>query len=300
MVVLSILPESGMGNQMCMYAAALALARREHQKLFLMVSIGQRQDRAYSLPLFSLAPSDIAGSLVLKNVRRSRVKKKILWLTPQLIKRVFSGCLRVEAPDESRRYSEIPQGHRAYYLQGYFESIQYIDPVLSSLRKQFQPSFPVSARTQALWDTVRADSHAVALHIRMGDFVALNLCFPLSYYENAITFHKSVDPDAHFYLLTEDTSVRRHFEGRKNVIPIDLSGEEHRDIVEWNCLTQCRHHILSSSTYSWWAALLSETEESVISIPTVELYHRFDNHAGDSTIRYQNFYRPGWHPVSAD
>lgn len=301
MVVMYITPNVGIGNQMFMYGTALAVARREHQKVFLLVGLGRRADRPFWLPSFSLTPPPSPfNCLVLKDLKDSPAKTRLVQWVPRFMERRLSGYLRVEKWEESRTYHEIPRGQKAYFLRGYFECLRYIDPVLPELREQYRPRVPVSERTKALWDRIHSDPNAVALHIRMGDFVKLHRNLPLSYYDNAMAYHKSVNPEARFYLLTEDASVRAHFLGMDEVTLIDLSGEEHRDIVEWNCLTQCRHHILSTSTYSWWAAVLSETEESVIAIPSLELYHRHDSHKGDSTERYQNFYRPGWHPVSAD
>lgn len=288
----------GIGNQLFMYGAAYALAKREKQKMCLFVTMSKMPTRPFCLNQFSLDQHTISCKLMLSIIPYGRIRKILVGMVHFVFQRLPNSYFRHEKLGTARIFEPFPQGKRHYYIFGNSESYRYIDDVLYELREQYKPNFDVSDKTKNMWESIRRDKNAVALHIRRGDFVRINRSYPLSYYENSIKYHKQRNPHARFYLLSEDEEVLRHFQARDDIIHIDLSGEFCQDIVEWYCLVQCKHHILSSSTFSWWAAVLSETDESVITIPSEEVYEHFNDQTENLAVKYHDFYRPKWIPVS--
>ena len=117
------------------------------------------------------------------------------------------------------------------------------------------------------------NSNSVAVHVRRGDYVSkpkyrkiLYVCRK-KYYENALNFISERVENARFFVASDDPKwVRENFEG-KNITFMEPSGH----FEDFYLMSQCRHAVISNSTFSWWSAWLGEMRDHnrIIAAPDV-------------------------------
>lgn len=105
----------------------------------------------------------------------------------------------------------------------------------------------------------------IAISVRRGDFVGNpNYAqLPAAYYYLAL-LEQFPDWRKHNIVIFSDDLAycRIHFEGLPNV-----TFAEGTDIEQLALMTQCKHFIVSNSTFSWWGAWLGEKENSKVVRP---------------------------------
>ena len=100
----------------------------------------------------------------------------------------------------------------------------------------------------------------VSVHVRRGDYVtnphaARYHGMPgVDYYERALSEISAAEPDAHFFVFSDDPSwVRDNLTFGQRLTVVD-PGRDAEDLI---LLSRCHHHIVSNSSFSWWGAWLS-------------------------------------------
>ena len=292
MIVLELHNNIGMGNQFYLYAYAYALSRREKQEIIIFSRMNE-PTRKYVLHLFTI------GNSVTRCYRLDKIQNRVIW-------KMLSGAGKYlhilfkwrfyyykESKGDNRKYQEIPKGLHNYWIAGNFECHRYFDEYRSDLIKQFQYNGVISDKIKKWINIIDKDAASVALHIRRGDFKRLGRSVPIKFYEDAITYFKSLGGEHTFYLVTEDMEVVSYFKDCPSVKYIHALDSENRDIEEWLCLLHCKDHIVTNSTYSWWAAYLSEKEGKRVITISQSLYEKLENTKGG----YEEFYLSEWMPL---
>ena len=131
-------------------------------------------------------------------------------------------------------------------------------------------------------------SEAVCIHIRLGDYIApqwkdkLYVCTP-DYYHQAMALIREKVKNPRFFVFSnrpKDFEMIRNEYDLGNVIYVDMGNS---DVEDMELMRNCKHFIMSNSTYSWWAQYLSENERKVVVAPS-----RFNNYPEwDMTDIYQ-------------
>lgn len=166
-------------------------------------------------------------------------------------------------------------------LDGFWQSEKYFDDpgVCARLRRDFacgegrfeSPDF-------ARWFERIDSPRSVSLHIRRGDYLWKGNISTFSgictdeYYRNAVEYILKADPEAEFYVFSDDKAYVRdyfseeRFPGVRFVIVGGTDGQL-SDMDEFYLMRYCHHHILANSTFSWWAAWLDDRPDSLILAP---------------------------------
>jgi hypothetical protein len=120
------------------------------------------------------------------------------------------------------------------------------------------------------------DTITVSMHFRLGDYKSNTDYHPivgLSYYINCLKFL-----EAHYSCLLifyfhedEDTSaVEQHIRVLKEHFvnfEFQRGGVGKQDWEQMLWMSQCDHHIIANSTFSWWGAYLSNNDDGMIFYP---------------------------------
>lgn len=164
------------------------------------------------------------------------------------------------------------------YLDGYWQSEKYFPDtaVVSSLRKAYairpEDILTDDAGFELLSRIRQAES--VSVHVRRGDYlwpgVVENfggICTE-EYYQKAMEYILQEHPDATFFVFTNDKEwCKEHMTGER-VVTVDLKpGGGDVDILDMMLMSECRHHIIANSSYSWWAAWLNDAPEKRVIAP---------------------------------
>lgn len=162
------------------------------------------------------------------------------------------------------------------YLNGYFQSDKYFrdDSVRQELRSQIsrnQEHFLSEGDAADLWQEIKT-ANSVSMHIRRGDYLTPvsketygGICTD-DYYQKAMDLVLKENPDAVFYIFSNDLDYcKDRYQDTYNVRFVSLDGDD-SDIREFFLMSQCRHHILANSSFSWWAAFLGAEDTKGLNI----------------------------------
>lgn len=141
------------------------------------------------------------------------------------------------------------------FFNGYWQNPDLYSPkLIEEFRSQFhvKPTLMTSEFLQLQEQAQGCNS--IALHVRRGDYLLHpnHLVLPLKYYENALSYMNAMKKDTEVFVFSDDLDWCRdnfmecHF--------VDLGDE----CLEFELMRSCKHFIIANSTFSWWAAYLSQ------------------------------------------
>lgn len=156
------------------------------------------------------------------------------------------------------------------YLQGYWQSECYFTPIANQLRQELTVMTPPSAANRALAEEIGAVS-SVSLHVRRSDYLQVENrhhgLAGVDYYQRAMAYLAERVAGARFYLFSDDPAWAREHIGFGHpcqVVELNDSATEYEDL---RLMRGCRHHIIANSSFSWWAAWLSEGPSTIVIAP---------------------------------
>ena len=256
--------QGGLGNQLFQYALYLELTSRGREVKLDDVSgfTGDMQRRPVLTEYFGIT-YERATTQEIDTLRDSRMG---------LINRVRRGLFGrrnrdVSDPADGNFDPAVLELTNAY-LDGYWQSDKYFPS--PQVREQLKDAINLprekvctGAVSMVLADSI-AETESVSLHVRMGDYlwpgVVENyggIC-DSAYYIRAIDRIRQLYPEAEVYVFCMDKVwAMDHYPTEDGFVVVD-TGEERMDLTEFWLMSRCRHHILANSSYSWWAAWLSE------------------------------------------
>lgn len=264
---------------MFQYAAALSLATKYDTALKLDLSAFQSANplgRTYALGHFELATGIETAIASQQEVRRltgagqSRAAHILFKLKekcrPRYRRSVF--VERTAFRVDPSFFEVIPP----VYLWGYWQAVPYFDSVRDEVRNAFQFTSRICEHSAALAKEMRAQS-SVALHVRRGDYVKNpetrrkhGTC-SMEYYMRCVAAISKQVADPLFFVFSDEPSwVHSHLTiDAPSVVVSHNNGQN--DAVDLYLMTQCKHHIIANSTFSWWAAWLSSSDNQIVYAP---------------------------------
>jgi len=160
------------------------------------------------------------------------------------------------------------------YLDGFFQSEKYFKDIESTIRKDL--SLKPSSITQEVltYKQKIINSNSVGIHIRRGDYLRSkkhNVC-DLTYYIKAIKYMQEQILSPRFFVFSDDISWCLKNLRLDNGDFVNLKDSKINFINDFWLLSLCKHTIIPNSTFSWWAAWLSENPDKIVVAP-----HRWFN-----------------------
>lgn len=136
-------------------------------------------------------------------------------------------------------------------LFGYFQTEKYFSHISESIREDFTFKDEVLIPCKEAFDF----NQVISLHVRRTDYVEKSddhpLC-PMEYYERALS---EFDPTLPVLIFSDDVEWCKNQELFKpDRFMVSESGW---NLVDMCLMTMCTHHIIANSSFSWWGAWLS-------------------------------------------
>lgn len=266
----------GLGNQLFQYALGYALAKSRGQDLVLDTDFYAEAGQGKPLILqCNLVFTAEKGSSPYDSSIKAFQHNRYYRVYHTMLKRLGIGSFRYVceiAPKYQEDVFTIPLKGCNYY-DGYWQSSKYFDAYAEDIRNQFVPKV-LSEKAVELQDLLQ-NSSSVALHVRRGDY----LSFPSDpgpddtmylleklYFEQAIEKINQVSPGVAIYCFSDDIPWCKKELVGSNIHYIERSYNL-SDFEEWFLMSQCKHQIVSNSTYSWWAAWLNSNDQKIVISP---------------------------------
>lgn len=267
--------QGGLGNQMFQYAAGRSLAH--HRNTSLKLDDSFLRDRT---PREEFTYRDYELNIFTLNVGIANKEE----LQPFFAKP--SGLL----DKASHRLRETLQPHQVFrqrvfhfdeqffnckkdtYLDGYWQSYRYFDPIEQILRNDFQfRAIPNDKNAEILSKLSKEQS--VSVHVRRGDYVKhkkANLhhgVCPVEYYQSAMQYVADRVKGAHFYFFSDDIEWARQNLGHDYQASYINHNTGDTSFEDMRLMSHCKHNITANSSFSWWGAWLNSNPGKIVVAP---------------------------------
>ena len=250
----------GLGNQLFQYAAGYAVAKK--LKTSLRVDLSSFNEK--------LSSNTTSRNFLLDRFNISTIANNGHDLSESLQQNNSTNIYT----ESSFFYSEDLKKVKApVILKGYFQSERYFSNVEPDIRSQFTLRDSLSMRAQQYSKTIIETPIPVSLHIRRGDMAHVPYInkfhgvMTIDYYKRAIyIMQKMYGTGIHFFVFSDEPDyVRKHFDFVTNKTII--IGDTEYPQEDLCLMSQCHHHIIANSTFSWWGAWLSPHPGKTIIAP---------------------------------
>lgn len=261
----------GLGNQMFQYAAGRQLAATHHTVLKLDISDFQDYSlHDYGLSVFNIkeliaTPEEIQ---LLKEPESGSFKKKIKKLL-RCPSRVKTTHIREKQYHFDPEILTLPD---SVYLDGYWQSEKYFFNIADIIRNEFTVKLPQADKNRQLAQQITS-CESVSLHVRRGDYVTdaktntIHGTCDLDYYAQCIERLSQQVHHPCFFIFSDDPEW-----AEKNLkithpatfVAHNGPGKNYEDL---RLMSQCRHHIIANSSFSWWGAWLGQHPNTSVYAP---------------------------------
>ena len=273
----------GMANQLFQYAAGYALALKHNVPLKLDLSYFYEANTD-TQRVFELNKFFIDYQLATQeDVDQVFKFSKLYYLWNKLL-----------PISKKRFYGEKQPGFYKYffnlggnlYLRGYFQSEKYFIDCKQIILEQFVFKIDMANQLQLSLKKIQ-ESVTISIHVRLGDYLHPNAnsimeSFDLAYYKSAIEYMKMQFNHPRFLVFSDQIEIAKkllHIDAE--LIYVDATFSKNAD-EDFYLMQSCQHHIITNSTFSWWAAYLNQQAHKKVVAPQ----KWYKKHFGDATDLY--------------
>ncbi|MDP2842304.1 MAG: alpha-1,2-fucosyltransferase, partial [Acetobacterium sp.] len=158
------------------------------------------------------------------------------------------------------------------YLDGYWQSEKYFSNIADIIRNEFAVTLPQTDKNMELAQQI-ISCESVSLHVRRGDYVTdektntIHGTCDLDYYKRCIErlTHKIHHPC--FFIFSDDPEwAEQNLKITHPATFVCHNGPE-KNYEDLRLMSQCRHHIIANSSFSWWGAWLGQYPDKLVLSP---------------------------------
>lgn len=256
--------QGGLGNQMFQYAIARSLSSKD--AVYLDLSFLKNNNTSsdhFTKRDFELGIFPVSYKVLSDKVRNIFFSKS---LTNKTLRKFLYGNL-THIKQSENEIVNLPASANIY-LDGYFQSEKYFAYIKEILLTDF--TFPdLDAENEIVLKKINTVENAVSIHLRRGDYLKPEVqkyhgSLPSEYYLEGINFLDENFENCSFFVFSDDISYCKEiFKNIKNIEYIDHNHGKN-SWKDMYLMTQCRHHIIANSSFSWWGAWLAQKEGKTI------------------------------------
>ncbi len=257
----------GLGNQMFQYAVGRRLAHVLGTELKLDISgFNNYKLRTYSLGNLNIrekyaSPEEVAA--LTRPTMLERMRAKLLRKQPR------PAATYIREKKKFHFDSDILNLADGVYLDGSWQSEKYFSDIAGIIRQEFSVKIPQADKNKELAGLI-ATCEAVSLHIRRGDYVSnphtrqVHGVCEIDYYFRCIEYLTRTIKNPHFFVFSDDPEwARENLKLAYRMTLVDHNGVE-KHYEDLRLMSQCKHHIIANSTFSWWGAWLSRNKNKIV------------------------------------
>jgi hypothetical protein len=253
--------KGGLGNQLFQYAFGRLLSLTKDAKVKYDFSENKNDlQRGYKLDKFN-TKVEFCTELEKEEIKRpyGKISDLIDLINKKILRKYNIGC--------------IPSllNKKDGYLEGYFQSYKYLEPIRSELLEEITLVNPIDSKFSAIIKQMR-NTNSVAVHVRRGDYVndlktkSQHYTFGLEYYEAAFRKIKSLVLNPTIFVFSDDIEWVK--ENLKSDLPMTyVSDPNMPDYENFFITTYCKHNIIANSSFSYWIAWLNQNSNKIVIAP---------------------------------
>lgn len=297
---------NNLGNQMFMYAAAFAAAKKLKKKLY--IDKKSAYDNKNNIHFFSLDNFKLSSSEAKQNDlfvgKFGNIKRKLLKKIDK-----YRSCHqfileKYNANKNTFYNNDILNSNftKKVYMEGYFESEKYFFNEKKYLINEFSPKNISNYKNNYYLNELK-NTESVALCVRQNRFSEkmrkINNSDQLrskkfvdeqvKYIFNSISFFKSKLSNPIFYLWSNSfESLADIFKNEKVIfIKNKVDNKISKIHLDFYLMQNCKHYAVIPSAFNWWGCWLSKSLNSIILRPN-------DNHFTDFEVKNKDYWPESW------
>ena len=276
----------GLGNQLFIYAAARALAEKKESTLLLDIESGFKNDlfeRQFALHHFNINYEEAKGIWAFQ----IPIGRELRYLSRN-INRLIAPYFQFYYSDfwqtPQRFMPEIYQSSifHVVWMEGYWQSPAYFESIRHILRAEIQVKTPISQQSIDLSNSVKK-SNSVCVHLRMlrnyikGVEISDQNKMNIQHYLKCMDYIAQQIKNPHFFCFSDNPDAMESIvKTHHNVTFITHNKGDELAHEDFYLMSQCKHFILSNSTFGWWPAWLVNDPESIIITPPINYWDNTD------------------------
>lgn len=263
----------GLGNQLFQYAFGKATALRNDCELFLDTRFLMRRDfgdkltykenelGTFGLDKFVLDDQSANKSDELKSTVSARLFRKTLVrlssYVKEDVKRYRRDYLKLKAP---------------VYLSGFWQNPRYFNEFTEQIKKDL--SFPsnLSVAASEYLKKIKNCEVPVSLHIRRGDYLKhanLQGICTTEYYQKCLEMILQKHKNIIVFIFSDDHEwVKVNIDFGVPMVVIEHTDKSFKDYEDLLLMSECQHHVIANSSFSWWGAWLGKNPNKIVCAPS--------------------------------
>ncbi|QKZ13399.1 alpha-1,2-fucosyltransferase [Spirosoma sp. KUDC1026] len=274
---------SGLGNQLFQYAIGRSLALRYNTSLYFDLSYYLQTYETDTVRLFKLDRFSIDYQ-VLNTSPYLYVSKFTKLLPNRSLKPVFAFV-----QEQQFHYDPRVNQTKAQFvtLDGFWQSERYFAGYADIIRQELTFRRTPGPAFGAYQARIGQTETPISLHIRRGDYVnhpefSQSFGFVgLDYYQRATAKMLEQHPNGHFFVFSDDPAwVQENLNLTTAHTFVTNTGSD-ADVDDLQLMSQCHHHIIANSSFSWWGAWLSSNPQKTVLAPQAWFRNKPDWNTAD-------------------
>lgn len=294
----------GLGNQMFQYAFLYSMLKTKEEKIYgYFFHTKNETPKKYALNCFPLSLNikvidEVEGGINIKIMKlvkfTYRIYRKLYTLLggneTELFKFLQKWGVFINN-NHAYYYFPVKKSNRVRYVEGLYQSYRYFDEYKEEIKQEFTVKSAINKQNEEFIKEL-STCESVCVHIRRGDYTEnawskLWAVCDNDYYQRGIEKIKERVMNPVFYIFSnshEDIEWIKENYDLGDVKYIDLGNT---DFDDFRLMYNCKHFVISNSTYSWWAQYLASNPDKIVVAPSMW-------HKGKNDDYCNNIYMPGW------
>ena len=281
--------EGGIGNQMFQYAHVRALQNLYPGDIIYDThTYTKNQIRHLSLDHLNVTRCADTNSLsIVERIKLRivqaihKILKKINIRYPNKFDQMTYGLMIKIGIYMQFRYKEfdslVKPCRSLNYISGTYLAPYFFKGVDKELKFELSVRDDLTPKSKKVLRQIQS-TNSVCIHIRLGDYLnpewkdRLYICTE-EYYKKAIDLMRTKVENPTFYVFSNNHKdiewIKLNYQLPDDLVYVDLCNPDYEDL---KLMYNCKHFIISNSTYSWWGQWLSASKDKVVIAPS-----RFNN-----------------------
>jgi hypothetical protein len=265
--------KGGLGNQMFQYALGRVISLKRQDLLYLDIRLLINSPKNITVRNFDLDKFDIKANIAPNNLLKHTPlsQRDIFWI---FLQRMLGKELIINYFKE-QDISFDPDVFNVSgntYFEGYWQSEDYFKEIAPVIRNDFIFKIMPDKLNKEVLLRIK-NTNSVSLHIRRGDYVSSPIASQVlgvlgkEYYNRALDLIKKWVKDPHIFIFSDDIKwARKNFNLNIPLYFVDIN-QDKKNYEDMRLMSNCQHHIIANSSFSWWGAWLGLNPNKIIIRP---------------------------------
>lgn len=280
----SLILGGGLGNQMFQYAYARCLQEKYGIEFAFNLYSYELNNTEIEERTFALEPFNIKKNIEFQSKKdsikaynryRISLKRKIFvrkFGIPNKVAQSLADIGCICSITDPYSYFPVTIKKMDGVIYGGFQSEKHFSEIKDIIRQELHVKKESSEDNQKLIEIMR-NKNSIAVHIRRGDYLAprykhLNVC-NYDYYKTGVKIFQNKIPNPIFFVFSNTEEDINWIKKNYNFLPentVYISGN--RDYEDMQLMYNCKHFVISNSTFSWWGQYLSDNSSKIVVAPS--------------------------------